>query len=97
MRRLICSSTAGNTFLEAHRSIVKMAATFARPILLRFNPGKRFCIGWTGGNKVEIADASEEGTYEFTIHAGKNFIVLEGELFTGSLTLNVSQNSSKRN
>ncbi len=42
-----------------------------------------------------IAEASDEGVYEFTIHAGKNFIVLEGERFTGTLTLNVGQNSSK--
>ncbi len=48
-----------------------------------------------GDNKIVIAEASDEGVYEFTIHAGKNFIVLEGEMFTGTLTLNVSQNSSK--
>lgn len=48
-----------------------------------------------GDNKIVIAEASDEGVYEFTIHAGKNFIVLEGEMFTGTLTLNVNQNSSK--
>lgn len=48
-----------------------------------------------GDNKIVIAEASDEGVYEFTIHAGKNFIVLEGEKFTGTLTLNVDQNSSK--
>lgn len=48
-----------------------------------------------GDNRIVIAEASDEGMYEFTIHAGKNFIVLEGEMFTGTLTLNVSQNSSK--
>lgn len=48
-----------------------------------------------GDNKIVIAEASDEGVYEFTIHAGKNFIVLEGEMFTGTLTLNVSQNGSK--
>lgn len=48
-----------------------------------------------GDNKVVIAEASDEGVYEFTIHAGKNFIVLEGETFTGTLNLKVSQNSSK--
>lgn len=47
-----------------------------------------------GDNKIVIAEASDEGVYEFTIHAGKNFIVLEGERFTGTLTLNVGQNSS---
>lgn len=48
-----------------------------------------------GDNKIVIAEASDEGVYEFTIHAGKNFIVLEGETFTGTLNLKVSQNSSK--
>lgn len=48
-----------------------------------------------GDNENVIAEASEEGVYEFTIRAGKNFIVLEGETFTGTLTLSVSQNSSK--
>ena len=46
-----------------------------------------------GDNKIVIAEASDEGVYEFTIHAGKNFIVLEGETFTGTLNLNVGQNS----
>lgn len=46
-----------------------------------------------GDNKIVIADTSNEGIYEFTIHAGKNFIVLEGETFTGTLNLNVGQNS----
>ena len=36
-----------------------------------------------------IADASDKGVYEFTIHAGKNFIVLKGEEFTGDLSLKV--------
>lgn len=48
-----------------------------------------------GDHKIVIAEASDEGIYEFTIHAGKNFIVLEGETFTGTLHLNVSQNSLK--
>lgn len=48
-----------------------------------------------GDNKIVIAEAPGEGVYEFTIHAGKNFIVLEGGSFTGTLALNVSQNSSK--
>lgn len=48
-----------------------------------------------GDNKIVIAEASEDGAYEFTIHAGKNFIVLEGEMFTGTLTLNVSRNEPK--
>lgn len=48
-----------------------------------------------GDNKIVIAEASDEGIYEFTIHAGKNFIVLEGKMFTGTLTLDVSQNSAK--
>lgn len=42
-----------------------------------------------GENEVVIADASDKGVYEFTIHAGKNFIVLKGEEFTGNLSLNV--------
>ena len=43
-----------------------------------------------GCDEMILADITEEGTYEFTIHAGKNFIVLDGTQFTGSLTLTVS-------
>jgi len=43
-----------------------------------------------GCDEVILADTSKEGTYEFTIHAGKNFIVLNGTQFTGSLTLTVN-------
>lgn len=47
-----------------------------------------------GCDEIILADTSGEGTYEFTIHAGKNVIVLDGTQFTGSLTLTV--NSGKR-
>ncbi len=43
-----------------------------------------------GCNEILLADLSKEGKYEFTIHAGKNFIVLQGTQFTGSLMLTVS-------
>lgn len=43
-----------------------------------------------GCDEILLADCSKEGTYEFMIHAGKNFIVLEGAQFTGSLMLTVS-------
>ena len=43
-----------------------------------------------GCDEIILADISEEGTYGFTIHAGKNFIVLDGTQFTGGLTLTVS-------
>ena len=43
-----------------------------------------------GCDEIILADITQEGTYEFTIHAGKNFIVLDGTQFTGSLTLTVS-------
>lgn len=43
-----------------------------------------------GCDEIILADTSGEGTYEFTIHAGKNFIVLDGTQFTGSLTLTVN-------
>ena len=43
-----------------------------------------------GCDEIILADITGEGTYEFTIHAGKNFIVLDGTQFTGSLTLTVS-------
>lgn len=62
---------------------------------LTVQSGKAALYWMEGDNKIVIAKASDEGIYEFTIHAGKNFIVLEGEMFTGNLTLNVSQNSSK--
>ena len=43
-----------------------------------------------GCDEIILADISKEGRYEFTIHAGKNFVVLDGTQFTGSLTLTVS-------
>lgn len=42
-----------------------------------------------GSDEILLADISKEGTYKFTIHAGKNFIVLDGTQFTGNLTLTV--------
>lgn len=42
-----------------------------------------------GCDEIVLADISKEGTYEFTLHAGKNFIVLDGTQFTGSLRLAV--------
>lgn len=62
---------------------------------LTIQSGEATLYWMNGDDKIMIAEASDEGVYEFTIHAGKNFIVLEGETFTGTLTLNVSQNSSK--
>lgn len=43
------------------------------------------------GDKEEhmIAEATARDVYEFTFHAGDNFIVLKGDDFTGSLTLKV--------
>lgn len=46
-----------------------------------------------GCDEIILADISDEGIYEFTIHAGKNFIVLEGEQFTGSLALTVESSN----
>lgn len=43
-----------------------------------------------GCDEIILADTSGEGTYEFTIHAGKHFIVLDGTQFTGSLTLTIN-------
>lgn len=62
---------------------------------LTVQSGEAILYWMEGDNKIVIAETSDEGIYEFTIHAGKNFIVLEGKMFTGTLTLNVSQNSSK--
>lgn len=42
-----------------------------------------------GEEKKPIADAPAQDTYTFSIHAGGNFIVLEGDNFTGSLSLEV--------
>ena len=42
-----------------------------------------------GEDNIVFTDVSDEGDYEFTIHAGKNFIVLAGGQFTGSLALTV--------
>lgn len=47
---------------------------------------------WLDGEEEHlIADASGSGRYEFTIHAGGNFIVLKGEDFTGGLSLTVEE------
>ena len=62
---------------------------------LTIQSGEATLYWMNGDDKIVIADTSNEGIYEFTIHAGKNFIVLEGEMFTGTLDLNVSQNSLK--
>lgn len=62
---------------------------------LTVQSGEAMLYWMDGDNKIAIAEASDKGIYEFTIHAGKNFIVLEGDMFTGTLALNVSQNSSK--
>lgn len=62
---------------------------------LTVQSGEATLYWMNGDDKIVIADTSNKGIYEFTIHAGKNFIVLEGETFTGTLDLNVSQNSSK--
>lgn len=58
---------------------------------LTVQSGEATLYWMNGDDKIVIADTSNEGIYEFTIHAGKNFIVLEGETFTGTLDLNVSQ------
>lgn len=42
-----------------------------------------------GCDEILLADISKQGTSEFTLHAGKNFIVLDGTQFTGSLRLAV--------
>lgn len=39
--------------------------------------------------KHVIAEGTDEDVYEFTFSAGDNFIVLEGEDFTGELSLEV--------
>ena len=45
---------------------------------------------WLDGEEENlIADTSARDRYVFTIHAGGNFIVLKGEDFTGSLSLEV--------
>lgn len=62
---------------------------------LAIQSGKATLCWMEGDNEFVIAEVSDAGTYEFTIHAGKNFIVLKGENFTGILTLNVEENSPK--
>ena len=80
----------GGTFLKREDG-GDLCATYS----LTVQSGGATLYWMEGDNKVVIAEASDEGVYEFTIHAGKNFIVLEGETFTGTLNLKVSQNSSK--
>ncbi len=40
--------------------------------------------------KREMIKKSGKGNYEFTIHSGDNYLVFEGERFTGTLSLKVS-------
>ena len=80
----------GGTTLK-RRDGGELCATYS----LTVRSGEATLYWMEGDNKNVIADASDEGTYEFTIHAGKNFIVLEGEMFTGTLALHVGQNSSE--
>lgn len=62
---------------------------------LTIRSGKARLYRMDGSDEILLADSSKEGTYEFTIHAGKNFIVLDGTQFTGSLTLTVGPNKRK--
>lgn len=56
---------------------------------LTIQSGKAVLYWWDGQENIEFSNVSDTGVYEFAIHAGKNFIVLAGEQFTGSLTLTV--------
>lgn len=50
----------------------------------------RAILYWLDGDEEEvIASTTDQGMYEISLHAGKNFITLEGEEFTGSLRLTV--------
>lgn len=50
----------------------------------------RAVLYWLDGKEEKmIADASAGDVYQFTIHAGKNFIVLRGNELTGDLSLKV--------
>ena len=42
------------------------------------------------GEEHTIADEDSDDVYEFTISAGDNYIVLKGENFTGTLTMNAA-------
>ena len=46
-------------------------------------------IGWGDKEVHMITKATADDVYEFTMTAGDNFIVLEGNDFTGSLSLKV--------
>lgn len=56
---------------------------------LAIQSGKARLYRLDGSDKKILAEITDSGTYEFTVHAGKNFIVLEGEQFTGNLSLTV--------
>lgn len=50
----------------------------------------RATLYWLDGEEEKpIADTTVQDQYEFTIHAGGNFVVLKGDDFTGSLSLEV--------
>jgi len=59
------------------------------PHSLTLQSGTAVLYWLDGEDNIVFTDVSDEGVYEFTIHAGKNFIVLASEQFTGSLALTV--------
>lgn len=57
--------------------------------ILTVQSGKAALYWLDGDEETIIADTTDNGVYEISLHAGKNFIVLEGEQLVGRLRLTV--------
>ncbi len=74
----------GGTCLERNKGS-NLKATYT----LEITSGKA-TLYWLGsGEKHTIADSNADTTYEFTLSSGDNYIVLEGDKFSGNLSLKV--------
>lgn len=84
------SQFTGKEFLFGGTALKRKEGSDLRAVYsLAIRSGKARLYRLDGSDKIMLAEVSDDGTYQFTIHAGKNFIVLEGEQFTGSLSLTV--------
>lgn len=80
----------GEEYIFGGTSLKRLAGSGLKATYsLNIQSGKAMLYWLEGDNKIVIADTLDEGIYEFTIHAGKNFIVLKGKNFTGALDLSV--------
>lgn len=74
----------GGTCLERNKGS-NLKATYT----LKITSGKATLYWLEGGEEHTIADSDADTTYEFTLSSGDNYIVLEGDDFSGNLNLKV--------